>query len=205
MLSLNSKICIKQAVLAGALLFAIPVFAVDVDSVVSIGYDDGGDELINLRFNDGKTQSIRANQGVVVALGAIFYNTSDLTWQTQATIGAKYKPINATNGDATWRAVPIEIIEFFNTNLIRFGIGLSYQVAPSLKTSGVISEYRVDMNDALGYVAQIGFRPKKRGGISVDVRYTYIEYSGDIIAYGVRQPIRDVSGDSAGVYLNVLF
>lgn len=190
---------------ASVLLLAHPAQAIEVDGIVSLGYDAGGDELIKLSFTDGKTKSISANEGVALAVGAVFYHDRDFNWQTQATVGAKYRPVDATNGDAEWWSFPIEVIGFFNTNLIRFGVGATYQIAPKLNTTGVISSYSVDLDNAFGLIAQVGFRPKKRGGISVDLRYTKIEYSGDIIVGGERQPISNVDGSSAGVYVSFLF
>jgi hypothetical protein len=187
------------------LALAQPARAIEADGIVSIGYDAGGDELIKLNFTDGTTKTISANEGVALAVGAVFYHDRDLTWQTQATVGAKYRPVDATNGDAEWWSFPIEVIGFFNTNLIRFGAGATYQIAPQLKTTGVISGYSVELDNTFGLIAQVGFRPKKRGGISVDVRYTKIEYSGDAVVGGERQPISNVDGSSAGVYVSFLF
>lgn len=183
----------------------LPSFAVDVDSVISFGYDPGGDKLINVIFTNGDSSSIRANEGVSLSAGAIFYHTSDLTWQTQVTIGVKYMPVYAHNGQVEWTTYPVELLGFYNTNLIRFGAGLVYQVNPHISTGGAASLYQANMDNALGYIAQIGFRAKKRRGFSVDLRYTAIRYSGDQVVGGVSQTASNVDGSSAGIVVSVLF
>lgn len=183
----------------------LPSFAMDVDSVISIGYDPGGDKLLNVIFTNGDSASIRANEGINVSVGAMFYHTSDLTWQTQATFGVKYMPVYAHNGQAEWTTYPIELIGFYNTNLIRFGAGLVYQLNPHVDTGGAVSPYQANMDSAFGYIAQIGFRAKKRQGFSVDLRYTAIRYSGDLVVGGVSQIVSNIDGSSAGVQVSVLF
>jgi hypothetical protein len=138
-------------------------------------------------------------------VGAVFYHTKELTWQTQATVGVKYMPVLAENGRAEWFAYPLEVIEFFNTDLMRFGAGLTYQMNPHLRTSGVLGHYSVDMDPAFGYIAQIGFHPKKRQGLSLDLRYTAIKYSGEIDLNGVPQSVHNLDGRSLGVHFAMLF
>ena len=182
-----------------------PSFALDVDSVISVGYEPGGDKLIGVIFTNGDSASIRANEGVSASAGAMFYHTSDLTWQTQATFGVKYMPVYANNGRVESISYPFEFIGFYNTNLIRFGAGFVYQVNPHVDTGGAVSPYQASMDNAFGYIAQIGFRAKKRKGFSVDLRYTAIRYSGDLVVGGVSQAVSNVDGSSAGVVVSILF
>lgn len=179
--------------------------AIDVDSVISVGYEPGGDKLLNVAFTNGGSASIRANEGVSLAVGAVFYHTSDLTWQSQATVGVKYMPIYAQNGQAEWTTYPVEVMGFYNTNLLRFGAGLVYQINPHIDTSGAVSQYQADMNNAFGYVVQVGFRAKKRQGLSVDLRYTAIRYSGDLVVGGVPQAVSNIDGSSAGIQVSAFF
>lgn len=187
------------------LLLPLPSLGMDVDSVISVGYDPGGDKMIDVIFTNGDSASIRANEGVSVSAGAVFYHTGDLTWQTQATFGVKYMPVYAHNGRVDSISYPIELIGFYNTNLIRFGAGVIYQINPHVDTGGVVSTYQAQMDNAFGYIAQIGFRAKKRKGFSVDLRYTAIRYSGDMALAGVPQVINNIDGSSAGVVVSIFF
>jgi outer membrane protein W len=198
---------IAGAVLCVAVLMGVSAEgqAADADTVVALGYSRGGDQLIRVAFKDGTTHSLSANQGAALDVGAIFYLTKDLTWQTQATVGVQYNTILAKNGSAEWTTYPIHVIEFYNADLIRIGAGLAYQVNPHVRTSGAVASYSVNLNNALGWVAQFGFRAKKRQGLSVDVRYTSITYSGDAIYAGVPQRLANVHGGSIGVYLTAMF
>jgi len=179
--------------------------ASDVDTVVALGYNQGGDRLLRVVFKDGSNHSVRANQGADVKVGALFYHTENLTWQTQATVGAQYNRISAKNGSAEWVAYPIEVIGFYNANLIRIGAGAVYQINPHLRTSGVVASYGADLNSAMGWIAQIGFRAKKKQGLSVDARYTSIKYSGDATYAGVPQRLENVDGSCVGIYLTAMF
>lgn len=179
--------------------------AVEVDSVINVGYEPGGDKLLNVVFTNGDSASIRANEGISFSAGAMFYHTSDLTWQTQATVGVKYMPIYAHNGRAEWITYPIEVVGFYNTNLLRFGAGLVYQINPHIDTSGAVSPYQANLDNTFGYIVQVGFRAKKRQGFSVDVRYMAIRYSGDLVVGGVSQTVSNADGSSVGVQVSALF
>lgn len=189
------------------LLAGLPLsgHAAEVDTVISLGYDPGGDKFLNVLFTNGDSSSIRANEGVSLSAGALFYHTADLTWQSQATIGVKYMPVYAHNGQAEWITYPVEVMGFYNTNLIRFGVGLVYQINPHVATGGAISQYQADLDHAFGYVVQVGFRAKKRQGFSVDLRYTAIRYSGDLVVGGVPQTASNIDGSGAGVQVSLLF
>lgn len=186
-------------------LLPLTASAFDFQTVLGLGYDAGGDDLVRVTFVDGETSSVKANQGIAFALGAMLYNTGDFDWQTQATVGMKYKSIDSSNGDIKWTSYPIELIEFYNTDMIRFGLGVSYQINPEIKTTGVVAGHDVDLDDVLGYVAQLGFKTGKRGGFSVDFRYTTIKFSGEANRNGTRETLSDVSGDSAGIYVSAIF
>lgn len=188
-----------------ALIVSPTCLAMDAETVVALGYDQGGDRLLRVVFTDGSERTVRANQGVNLRLGAMFYHTEDLTWQTQATVGMQYNQIKATNGAAEWRAYPVEGIFFYNANLIRLGLGATYQLNPHLRTTGVVSPYGAELNNALGWIVQAGFRPKKKQGLSVDMRYTFIRYSGSATYAGTPQHLSGVDGSSVGVYLTAIF
>lgn len=179
--------------------------AADYDGVLVFGYDAGGDELYRVSFVSGESSPVNANQGFALSAGALLYNTDTLLWQTQITAGLKYKPINATNGDATWTAFPLEVIEFLNTDMFRFGAGVTYQMNPKLRTGGVLSGHDADFDNALGYIFQIGFRNGRRQRFSVDFRYTAIAYSGEIDVAGGKQRITNVGGGSLGFYIATTF
>lgn len=195
----------RYAFLAAS-IFLLPcgAFAADFQKLVSLGYDGGNDDLIRVAFVDGKTTAVKANQGFGLMVGALFHGEGAV-WQMQVAGGMKYRAIDSSNGGIRSTAYPVEVIGFYNTDMIRLGLGATYQIDPAIKTSGVIGGHDVDLDNALGYIVQLGFRTGKRGGFSVDFRYTAIEFSGEAIRGGVRQPLSDVSGDSAGIYVSTIF
>lgn len=194
------------ACLAGAILIA-PTAALGADfkTVASIGYDGGNDDLIRVAFVDGETNAVKANQGFGFLLGALFHYGASADWQMQTGAGVKYRAIESSNGEIRFTSYPVELIGFYNTDMVRFGMGATYQVDPKVKTTGAVGGHDVDLDNALGYIVQIGFRTGKQGGFSVDFRYTAIEFSGEATRNGARQPLEGVSGDSAGIYLSAIF
>jgi hypothetical protein len=182
-----------------------PAGAVDYDGIFSIGYDKGGDTLVDLAYTSGRNESIRANEGLLLSLGFVFYNTPDLVWQTQVTGGAKYMIVEGSNGEATLNSYAIDAIQFFNAELIRVGAGLTYHANPTLRTYGAIGGYGIDLDNAFGLIGQVGFRPRKQQGVSFDVRYTRINYSGTITRNGMSEGISGRDGNSIGFHIAFIF
>lgn len=189
-----------------ASIFLLPggAFAADFQKVVSLGYDGGNDDLIRVTFVDGDTTAVKANQGLGLMLGSLFYGKNP-DWQMQITAGIKYRSVDSSNGGVRFTAFPIELIGFYNTDMVRLGLGATYHINPAVKTSGAVGGNDVELDSTLGYIVQLGFRTGRQGGFSVDFRYTAIEFSGETTRGGFTQPLTDVSGDSAGIYVSTIF
>ena len=197
----NMFVCLAGSIL----IMPTAVLGADFETFATFGYDGGNDDLIRVAFVDGETSAIKANQGFAFLLGTLFYYGATSDWQLQTGAGIKYRAIDSSNGDIRFTSYPVELIGFYNTDMIRFGVGATYHIDPMVKTSGVVGGHDVNLENALGSIVQLGFRTGKRGGFSVDFRYTSIAFSGEATRNGVRQPLEGVSGDSAGIYLSAIF
>jgi hypothetical protein len=134
-----------------------------VHFVVQGGFDLGSTKLLEATLSDGSTQSIRANQGLNFGVGAAFLKLAGGRFATQATIGVEGWSINASDGDVTWMAFPLEVVEMVYLDPIRLGAGVSYLLSPSLEGDGVASFIDVEFENSLGIVLQADWVGRVRG------------------------------------------
>lgn len=149
-----------------------------VEWIIGIGYEMGGDTLGNLNFADGSSVPVKANEGLLLFTGVIFPTGSYSNFSTQVSLGYKYGGARGGGGGAIWTAIPLEVIEFYRVNDLRMGLGISYHLNPQLSVSVPGTSYVDKYNNALGFVAQIGWSPIK-GSYGIDLRYTSIKYQGN--------------------------
>jgi hypothetical protein len=180
------------------LLVAATAQAVEFRGVVGFGMDFGGDVLLSGTYSDGSTWEAKANQGLVLNGGVVMV-TGD--FETQATVGYKFGGPQAKNGSVTFDEMPVELIEFYRTSIIRMGIGISYLNSPKLVVdlpSGTVNgTYKFD--NSLAYVAQIGWAPEK-SPFSIDLRYTMAKLKASGVANA-----QDVNGNVVGLYMSYFF
>ena len=100
----------------------------------------------------------------------------------------------------TWSAWPLEAIEFYNMEKVRFGGGLVYQLNPKAEGSGFASNLNLELDNALGFVLQFEYRftPAVQEGMSIGLRYTNISYSSVNL-------ISEVNGRSIGGVFTIAF
>lgn len=161
-----------------------PAHAGELQGLAKTGLDFGGDELQTVTFVDGSTESIKANEGFYLA-GGIGYVSSDLTVESQLTLGWKYTSITGSNGDLSFTRYPLEALAFYAGESFRLGGGLTYHLNPKLDGGGVLAGMGRDLDNALGLLAQVDYR--LGDSLAVGARYTFLEYArdgGDVRADG---------------------
>jgi len=138
-------------------------------------------EFINLGislFSDSREFALDAAVGVKSATLCDLYNSSgdywwvDLLWPTcawDATLNAEFS------------RVPIDLIATYNgVPGLRLGAGVTYQLAPELSVSAPLVNGKILFDNALGYIAEIGFgNPSTRRGdtfVYWGLRYTWLTY-----------------------------
>ncbi|MBU0991067.1 MAG: hypothetical protein KJ737_01125 [Proteobacteria bacterium] len=85
-------------------------------------------------------------------------------------------------------------MQFFRSDKIRFGAGISYHISPSINGSGFASDADFDFDNALGFVFEVDYLFST---VSVGGRYSMIEYSGDYT--------KDIDGSSFDLIVSVRF
>lgn len=170
-----------------------------IEWVIGLGMDFGGEELGKLYYTDGSSASVKANNGIAINAGAIIPNGKNSPFSTQITLGYKFGGPRGDGGDVTWSAMPLEVIEYYRSNNMRTGLGISYQIRPQLSVNLPASSYTDSYNNAIGFIAQVGWAPV-REHYSVDLRYTSIKFQ----LSGV-QDAPMVDGSVAGLYASYRF
>jgi hypothetical protein len=170
----------KHVLLAGIMSLATTTAsAAGSPWLFGINYDAGGDDIATVVFTDGSSSTLSANEGLHFYVGKNFANGVDSPWHTHASIGYKTGSVNATNGDLSWSSWPLEVMEFYNMEKVRFGGGLVYQLNPKAEGSGFASGLNLELDNALGFVLQFEYRltPAAQNGMALGLRYTNISYS----------------------------
>lgn len=181
MISKSLHAAVLAAAMAGA---AVPAQA-EMRWLLKGGFDFGGDTLVTVLFQDGSTDTIKANEGFYIG-GGIAYIFRDYNIETEFSASWKYVGITASNGDVTFTRFPLEAMVFYPWSWGRVGAGLTYHLNPELSSSGVPGGLNVDFDNAVGGVIQAEYRPSENLGFGL--RYTALDYSlggTDINASGV--------------------
>lgn len=168
----------------------------ELKGIFSLGSNFGGATLATLAYTDGTTTDIKVNNSLAMNVGAV---RVDESFETQATIGYQFSGPIAKDGSISWNAIPVELIEFYRVDLVRMGLGLSYNINPQLtiKVPGTNKTYSFE--NAFGTIVQIDWSPPKQL-FNIAFRYTAIEYKQS----GVNNP-RGIGGNAAGIYINYYF
>jgi hypothetical protein len=168
----------------------------EIKGVFEIGGDFGGDTLGTVVYKDGTTTDVKVSDSLVLNVGAVVTNGS---FETQASLGYKFSGPGAKDGTITWHSIPLELLEFYRVSVARMGLGLSYNINPSLVIDVPGTRQTYNFENALGTVVQIEWAPLKET-YSLALRYTFIQYKQS----GVSNP-REIGGNMVGMYVNHYF
>ncbi|MDH4133296.1 MAG: hypothetical protein OEV31_00770, partial [Gammaproteobacteria bacterium] len=177
------------SLLLGASLTPLAAQAIEVNGIVKLGTDFGGDELVKAVFTSGSSSSITANGGILLAGGVSLSNASR-TFSVDTTVGWKSDLIDALNQSYEFSRNTFDVVAFFGIPLgekkrttLRLGAGATYIVHPEFTASGTLDNGTVRFEDALGAVIQVDgmIRFNRRLGINTGIRLTGADYK---IRYG---------------------
>jgi hypothetical protein len=140
--------------------------------VLVAGYDTGGDKVANVTFTNGKTDWIRANEGLYLGGGVSVLNEAR-SLEFLATLSIKYQGLYADNGDLYWTRFPLDALLFYRRPSFRLGGGLTYAMKPRLKGSGDASGINATPDNALGAVLQADYLVDR---VALGLRVTLLDY-----------------------------
>ncbi len=169
---------------------------------ITAGFDYGFNELLSVSMEGGGSQSISANEGLFLSVGATFLPLLDGRLETQATIGVKGWSIDASNGHLSITMFPVEVLEAFRADPLRLSAGLVFVPGPSTSADGLLAKLDgVKFDNSIGIVLQGEWlRPFKngRGQLSAGPRFLLQKFQ---IAHG--GPV--LSANALGFVASVAF
>jgi hypothetical protein len=190
----------------GMLLMPFAAQAIEVNGIVKLGMDFGGDSMVKAYFTNGNSAEINANEGLLLAGGVSITNDAR-NFALDTTLGWKSASIDASNQDYEFNRYPLDVLAFYNIPLgkknkfnLRIGGGLTYVMNPKFSASGSIENGAINFENATGVVGQVDtvIKFKGRMGINAGLRLTNVEYR-------VKGVTGSVNGSGAGLFVAWLF
>lgn len=136
------------------------------------GIEYGGDEILEVLFTTGGTQTILAGQGGYVALGGEFKHASVSALLLRATLGIKYNTTAADNANIRLTRIPINLVAYWKpTEDIRIGVGATTHQNGRFKGDGFVED--VDFASSIGPRFEVGYK-------WVALTYTSLNYFNEM-------------------------
>ncbi|WP_269618598.1 outer membrane beta-barrel protein [Zhongshania sp. BJYM1] len=145
-----------------------------VHPVLTAGYTSGGDTLVQVEFDDGDREKLKAGGAFLFGFGAEFVS-SDKQLAVRLTANYHFDSIDAENGETSFERYPIELMFFDQGERNRFGAGFTVHLSPTaqLKVDGQRRE-SINFDTALGLVFEYNYLIGN--AMWLGVRYTFIDY-----------------------------
>ena len=186
---LLAVLCFQAPGAAQAVLEA-PARAVTrpVAPLLGLNLEYGGDEVLELLFENGNTQKMRAGQGVTLFGGARIRLIDQL--DLDASIGVKYVTTAADNLDLRFLRFPVEAMLRYEvgSNVFISG-GVTKHINNTFKVSagdGILAEGTQAFTSNLGYRVEAGWR-------FVGLSYTVLKYRTEV------QPREEIGANTVGM------
>jgi hypothetical protein len=129
----------------------------------------GGDEIAEILFTNGDTQSVKAGQGASVAVGAQLQIPKAEKLLIRATVGYKYATTAADNAHIRITRVPVHLTaNCMITEKIRIGAGLAMHKNIRFESDGIGDDNK--FNNASGAIFEIAYR-------GIGLIYTAMKYT----------------------------
>ncbi|WP_242926289.1 hypothetical protein [Pontibacter vulgaris] len=129
----------------------------------------GGDDVAKVYFTNGEDQSVKAGQGVSIALGAQFQFPKLEKLLLRTTVGYKYVTTQADNAHIRLTRVPLQFTaNWMATDKIRLGAGLVTHQAIRFKADGIGED--MTFKGASGPVFEVAYS-------IVGISYTAMKYT----------------------------
>jgi hypothetical protein len=161
--------------------------------VAGIGLSGGGQELANVRYTNGDSQTIRAGSGVYFTGGLDYRVTPEFS--LEATANFHVDDTHARNGSVRFQRFPLELMGYYHAGpQWRVGGGVRYVTNAKLTSSGAAAgdDYKFDNSTSAVF----------------EVEYFWTQNFGMKVRY-VNEPLKaygqDVRGNHVGVSGNFYF
>lgn len=182
---------LKPLVLASVLaLGSASVAASPFKFVLGLSGGGGGDELVEVSYDNGETDTISAGGGVQF-FGGFEYQLDSIPLALQFTVGYHTDSTSASNGEVSFTRVPLEGLALWQLNeSVRLGGGLRLATGAELSSSGAasyIGNYSFDSKPGVVLQAELTFSERSSvylRGVMEKFDYQGVSYSGNHIGLG---------------------
>jgi len=131
----------------------------------------GGDEVAEVYFTNGNTQSVKAGQGGSLAVGAQFQFPGLDKFLLRSTLGIKYVTTEADNVHIRLTRIPVHLsANWMVAKKLRIGAGVATHRSIRFKADGIGDDIKFD--GATGPMFEIAY-----GGVGL--RYTIMKYKDE--------------------------
>jgi hypothetical protein len=116
----------------------------------------GGDDVAEVYFTNGETQSVKAGQGISIAVGGEFEIPRLEKLLFHATVGYKYVTTQADNAHIRLTRVPLQLTaNWMVVNKLRLGAGIVTHRAVRFKADGILND--VTFESATGPTFEVAY------------------------------------------------
>lgn len=195
---LNKRFMQYAMALAG-LLIGGAAFAADTFSPVVTGaVSYSGDEWQVATTSAGRPVTFLGGGRFKVG-GGVLWQSSQYPVQASALVNYHYDPRAGGSGSAKFSRIPLEAMVYYTgLETVRFGVGLSYVLAPKVTASVDGAEQSIRFKNALGRSFEIGYALTPR-------LWTNLRLSSEKYKAKVAGAAQDADVSSLSVNLSYLF
>lgn len=177
-LAILGALAMSQAALAGD-----GMSKAKFGAVLELDAEYGGDDVVRLDFTNGDHQTIKAGQGVSVAVGAHWRPAEDSPWGLRGTVGYKYVTTAANNADIKITRPVLELVGTYRfAGSMWIGLGATQHLSPKFDGDSFVRN--IDFGTSTGVTAELGWK-------WLALTYTNLTYSA--------KGYEDVDASSVGV------
>lgn len=145
--------------------------------LLRMGFDFGGDKLVEVRWDNGDKGTLRAGQ--LISFGAGFLYHPNAPWALEGTIGYKFDKVNGSNGTIEFTRFPLDLVVAWAARGHRLGAGPTVHLSPKYRCDATgLCDQTVSFDTAVGGILQYayGFRLGASAGLDAGLRYTFVDY-----------------------------
>lgn len=125
--------------------------------VIEGGFEFGGDEVIELLFTNGDTQTLTAGQGGTIAIGGQFQPASIPRLSLAATVGYKFVTNASENANIGITRIPLELIGRWKLDDDwSLGAGVVRHASVNVNGDGFVPD--ISMDASTGATLELGWR-----------------------------------------------
>ncbi len=154
--------------------------ATDLGFVLELRSDFGFEQLVDVEYTTDRRNQLNLNDGLAIELGASFLPLAGNRLATRVAAGFKIDMLRASNGNALFTAVPLDVVETAYVGPLRLGAGASVLLWPRIRGDGFLGDAGFRFDPAPGAVLEAEWivAPRSRTGIGLRASWYRFSWNG---------------------------